>query len=322
MAAARGPASKPCSRARPFKIASAAVVALSAGSQAVAEEVQVLASDGLRVAIETATDRLLPEFGPRFDRTAMVRSVTLEGIEFLGPWGLPDEFGLFGNGVLGFESAGVGEPFIKIGVGRLLRDTDAEYDFSHPYPTDALFPVEVEAGERSISVSQRSEGDGPWHYLYRKTYTLSGPGEVTIAYELTNTGSAAWTFEHYNHHWFRIGETAVGPGYEVVTGYELPAGETTLRRARSSLQIPAPLAPDGAAYYAGELVGVPPDANTFEVRVDREASVGYRASFAPARFALYADARGFCPEVFMRAALAPGETVTWSATYRFERPQR
>ncbi|MGD9388762.1 MAG: hypothetical protein PVI87_11125, partial [Gammaproteobacteria bacterium] len=117
------------------------------------------------------------------------------------------------------------------------------------------------------------------------------------------------------------GETAVGPGYEVVTGYELPAGETTLKRARSSLQIPAPLATDGAVYYAGELVGVPPDANTFEVRVDRRASVGYRATFAPARFALYADARGFCPEVFLRARLAPGATVTWSARYRFEQPR-
>lgn len=307
-------------RLRPLKIASVTLAALSAAPPAAAET-RVLAAGDLRVEIEIATDRLAAEFGPRFDRTAVVSSVVLDGLEFLGPWGLPDEFGLFGDGVLGFAGAAAGDSFLKIGVGRLLRDTDAEYQFSHPYPVAALFPVDVESSEHSISVSQRSEGGGPWHYRYRKTYTLSGPGELTIAYELTNTGSAEWTFEHYNHHWFRIGDAAVGPGYELVTGFELPPGETTLRRGGSSLQIPAPMAPDGAAYYAGELAGVPPDANTFEVRVDRRASVGYRASFAPARFALYADVRGFCPEVFMRAALAPGESFSWSASYRFVKPR-
>jgi hypothetical protein len=45
--------------------------------------------------------------------------------------------------------------------------------------------------------------------------------------------------------------------------------------------------------------------------------VRYRAEFTPHRFALYAAADGFCPEVFMRATLEPGETTSWSATYRF-----
>jgi hypothetical protein len=79
----------------------------------------------------------------------------------------------------------------------------------------------------------------------------------------------------------------------------------------------SPLAPGGAAYYAGELVDVPAGANTFTVQVDGAPVVRYEAEFTPHRFALYAAEDGFCPEVFMRAALEPGETISWSANYRF-----
>jgi hypothetical protein len=264
-----------------------------------------------------ATDGDAAEFGPRFDRTAIVRSVQLDGVELLGPWGLSDEFGLFGDGVLGYETAGTGETFLKIGVGRLLRDTVESYQFAHPYPVDELFPVEVTTEATSLTVSQRSAGDGPWQYLYRKSYALAGAYGLTIHYELTNAGSTAWLFEHYNHHWFRLDGVAVGPGYEVATGFKLPPAETAFRHAPRSLHMQSPLAPGGAAYYAGDLVDVPAGANTFTVQVDGAPVVRYQAEFTPHRFALYAAEDGFCPEVFMRAALEPGETVSWSATYRF-----
>ena len=288
-----------------------------AGAAARAEDTHVLAEGSLRVEIEVATDRLAPEFGPRFDRTAVVRSVQLDGVELLGPWGLSDEFGLFGDGVLGYETAGLGETFLKIGVGRLVRDTAERYQFAHPYPVDQLFPVEVAVGTTSLSVHQRTAGEAPRQYLYQKSYALAGADGLTIHYELTNTGTVPWTFEHYNHHWFRLQGAAVGPGYEVVTGFDLPQAETTFQRAPRSLRLQAPLAPDGAAYYASELVGVSASANTFKFQVDGAPVVHYQAAFPPHRFALYADEDGFCPEVFMRAALGPGATVSWSATYRF-----
>lgn len=292
-------------------------VASLAGAAARADETHVLADGGLRVEIEAATDRLAAEFGPRFDRTAVVRSVQVNSVELLGPWGLSDEFGLFGEGVLGYDAAGLGETFLKIGVGQLVRDTAEDYQFAHRYPGEQFFPVEVNPGTAALSVSQRSEGDGPWQYLYRKSYALAGEDSLTIHYELTNTGTAPWTFEHYNHHWFRFQDTAVGPGYEVVTDFDLPQAETTFQRAPRSLRMQAPLAPDGAAYYASDLVGVSAAANSFSVQVDGAPVVYYQAGFAPHRFALYADEDGFCPEVFMRAALEPGATASWSATYRF-----
>lgn len=295
---------------------------LATPAASLAGEAFRLEQDRLQVEIEVASDRELPEFGPRFDRTAVVRSVTLDGVELLGPWGLADEFGLFGDGVLGFEEAAIGETFLKIGVGRLRRDTEEDYQFSYPYPVEALFPTEVAAAEHTLSVVQQSDGAGPWQYRYSKTYVLSGPGELSIRYELANTGTVGWSFEHYNHHWFRVAGAPVGPGYAVVTGFELPEAETTLRHAPHALALAESLASGGVAYYAGDLAGVPPSANTFAVQLDGQAVVTYQATVSPTRFALYADERGFCPEVFMRATVVPGAIVRWSATYRFTSPQR
>lgn len=300
-----------------MKQATACFLLLIFGCNPAAAEVYLLASDGVRVEIEVGTDRLTAEFGPRFDRTAVVRSVSVAGVELLGPWGLPDEFGLFGDGVLGYDAAAVGEPFLKIGVGRLVRDTAESYRFDHRYPVDMLFPTEVTASTTSLAVSQGSAGGDGHAYHYRKSYDLRGAGELVIHYELSNTGAKAWSFEHYNHHWFRAAGVPVGPGYEVVTGFDLPLVESLFRHAPRSLRMQSALEPGGAAYYASDLVGVPPGANAFSVQVDGTPVVHYEAAFSPHRFALYAAADGFCPEVFMRSALEPGETVRWSATYRF-----
>jgi len=60
-----------------------------------------------------------------------------------------------------------------------------------------------------------------------------------------------------------------------------------------------------------------PGAGTSGTRFSRSASDAWFAAPPRVIFAVYADSDGFCPEVFKRAALEAGETVTWSATYRF-----
>ena len=301
-------------------IAVLVLAALCIDSGAAAADAYTLSRDGVRVEIEVASNRLAAEFGPRFDRTAIVRSVQVDGVELLGPWGMPDEFGLYGDGVLGYAAAGIGETFVKIGVGRLTRDTGDDYQFAHPYPVSALFPVAVDADETSLTVEQLSPGAGSYAYRYRKSYRLLDSERLVINYELSNTGASAWTFEHYNHHWFRMAGTPVGPGYGVSTGFELPEAPTAFRRGQFALEMPAPLAEGEAAYYASDLADVEPGANIFAWAVGGVPVVGYQGSFVPARFALYASADGFCPEVFKRAKLAPGASITWSATYRFAKP--
>lgn len=283
-------------------------------------EVHVLSHGDLRVEIETATNRHMDEFGPRFDRTAIVRSVTVSGVEFLGAWGLCDEFGLYGNGVLGYETADIGGTFVKIGVGTLVRDSAASYHFAHPYPVRQLFPVQTETGDKLFAIVQDSDPALPTRYRYRKTYTVGADNMLTIQYQLTNTGEHPWTFEHYNHHWFRFRGVEPGPGYQVSTGFSLPDAETKFLLAPNALRMATPLRKGEAAYYASDLPDAAADTNTLELSVDGNTIVHYEASFRPARFAVYASDSGFCPEIFKRSELQPAESVNWSATYRFTIP--
>ena len=280
-------------------------------------ETHVLSHGALRVEIEIGTDHHAAEFGPRFDRTAAVTSVTVEGVELLGSWGLSDEFGLYGVGVLGYETAGAGDAFVKIGVGTLLRDTDDTYHFAHAYPVQRLFPVTIEATASQVSVRQQADSTLPHRYDYVKTYSVHANNVLTVRYQLTNTGESAWPFEHYNHHWFRLADAEVGPRYRATTGFVLPENETRFLRDGNSLHLAELLEAGEAAYYGSDLADVSGMENNFEWSVDHLAIVRYEGSFVPARFALFANEDGFCPEVFMRTTLAPGETASWSATYQF-----
>jgi hypothetical protein len=294
----------------------AVLIALLVAPGASTGDTHVLSHGSLRVEIATATNLHAAEFGPRFDRTAAVTSVTVDGVELLGPWGLSDEFGLYGTGVLGYETSGA-SAFIKIGVGALLRDTTNDYHFAHAYPVQSLFPVAVDSDDERVSVRQQADTALPYSYHYVKTYSLNENNVLNIRYQLTNTGDVGWPFEHYNHHWFRLEETEIGPLYRASTGFELPAGETRFLLERSSLRVAAPLAPRDAAYYGSDLADLGAAENTFDVSVGGVTIVRYEGSFLPARFALFANQDGFCPEVFKRATLAPGATASWSATYRF-----
>jgi hypothetical protein len=299
---------------------SAGIAMYIVATGAACAEVHVLAHGDLRVEIETATNRHMEEFGPRFDRTAIVRSVTVRGVEFLGAWGLCDEFGLYGNGVLGYDTAEIGGAFVKIGVGTLVRDSASGYHFAHPYPVRELFHVQAETGDKQFTIVQDSDPALPNRYRYRKTYTLGADNLLTIHYQLTNTGEHPWTFEHYNHHWFRFRGMEPGPAYQISSGFALPDAETQFQLAPNTLRMSTPLRKGEAAYYASDLPDAEADSNTLELSIDGNTIVRYAGSFRPARFALYASDAGFCPEIFKRSELQAGESVEWNATYRFTPP--
>jgi len=291
-------------------------------AKALAAEAQAheLVMDELNIVIETATDRLTDHFGPRFDRTAMVSSVQIGGVEFLGPWGLADEFGLHGDGVLGFETASIGERFTKIGLGELVKDAEHSYEFSRDYPIHQLFPIDVSRNDTSLTVTQTTSDTSQWPYQYSKTYTLLPNAQLRIDYSLTNLGTVAWTFEHYNHHWFLLEDEPIGAAYSVSTAFPLPEAPTGLIRAMHSLTMPGPLVAGEAQYYASDLNNAAVNDGRFEVRVNGELTVSFKSNTQPDRFAMYADPDGFCPEVFTRQTVEPRQTLRWQSLYQFRIP--
>ena len=159
------------------------------------------------------------------------------------------------NGVLGYEEAQVGEPFLKIGVGSLIKgscddcgsssdennrndeyDEDEEeykfnsrYKFHHepkwkvlpsPGPNEVTF-----VHEETLHNNHNAELYG---YRIQKTIRLDGT-ILTVRSILTNLGTKQFTTPWYSHHFFsgnnNTTDPNIGPGYVLDLGisqYGLP----------------------------------------------------------------------------------------------------
>ncbi|MBC8039808.1 MAG: hypothetical protein H7Y06_04630 [Opitutaceae bacterium] len=275
----------------------------------------------MRVAIEVDDAEMIAKFGPRFDRTAWVRSVQFHGKDMLGSGGLPDEFGLKGDGVLGYDAPMDGPGFIKIGVGRLKRVKDQPYFFSDRYPILKSYPVKIVSQSKNALAITQDGGDEvlPWSYRYKKTYLLKDTNTLIIRFELENCGAQPFSFNHYNHNWFNLDGDRVGPQHRLETGFVLvpPEKPSPYEFEPYALQPKTSIKGGRAYYYESELPGVTAEQNRMHLTAGTPYTVTITGDFPPARIAVYAQHRDFCPEVFFKAELQPGETAKWTRTYTF-----
>jgi len=191
--------------------------------------------------------------GSRFDHGSMIGDVVYGDREVYGrglwrtphdpSWpesgvGLASEFGCgdngascvgkgdITNGVLGYDTAKAGEPFLKIGVGALVKgscpecvgDENGVYRFNSPYkfyrpPSWKVLPS---PGPNEVNiVSEETLGDVG--YRIQKTTRLDG-NIMTVRSVLTNLGKKQFTTPWYSHHFFTGDDDPVGPGYNLELG--------------------------------------------------------------------------------------------------------
>lgn len=144
------------------------------------------------------------------------------------------------NGVLGYDEAGPGEPFLKIGVGALVKgscpacagDESGRYRFNSPYkfhrqPEWRILPSP--ASNEITFLSEETVGD----HGYRIQKTTRVDGDImTVRTILTNLGKKRFTTPWYSHHFFTGDDGPIGPGYRVDLGLSEYALETPTPRFR------------------------------------------------------------------------------------------
>lgn len=145
------------------------------------------------------------------------------------------------NGVLGYDTARAGEPFLKIGVGALIKgscpecagDENGDYKFNSPYkfyrtPRWSVLPS---PGSNEVTfLSEESIGD--YGYRIQKTARLDG-NILTVRTLLSNAGKKQFTTPWYSHHFFSGNDVPVGPGYTLDLGlseFGLKAGTAVFKQ--------------------------------------------------------------------------------------------
>jgi len=133
------------------------------------------------------------------------------------------------NGVLGYREARNGEPFLKIGVGELIKgscpkcDSTDDYRFNSPYlfSTPPSWKI-LEIGDHNLSL----EHEALLHqHGYKLVKSISLDDNIlSVTTSLTNLGQQPFVTAWYSHNFFSCDGNAVGPGYSLDLGLKGDTG--------------------------------------------------------------------------------------------------
>ncbi len=260
----------------------------------------------------------------RFDWTAFVTDVILDGrhvfcsvespnpMEGAGGIGICNEFGI--HEPVGYEEAGVGGSFPKLGIGILTKDADAPYFFMKDYPLQP-FPCAVNELPDGLSFEVAAVDCRGYAARLLKTLTISG-NTLRIGYLLENTGAKRLQTTEYCHNFLQIDGRTIGRAYDLTFSHPL-----TFKRNDGSIWADDGHLtwPDGIpGFYA--LCGEVPSEGPISWELwNTDSGAGLRETLdvPVCRIACWGMPHVVSPEMFKAINLAPGQSDVWSRTYAF-----
>jgi hypothetical protein len=285
--------------------------------------------------------------GTRFDRTGVVAHATYKGTDYGQYWfssysPYVHDFAWHGGQVtvspasgaagpseeftaIGYDEAGIGGRFLKIGVGILKRDTDA-YDFVHTYPVLNEGTRTSSATKTSVHMTHDlSDKETGFGYSYVKTVRLvPGKPQMQIEHILKNTGKKDIVTAVYCHNFLSLSTgnenvaltapfTLVNAGKPLAADAAVIDGKTLryLRPIKEGESVTTP--------FTG--FGNSPSDYDFKV-VNTATGFGQRirADQPLSRINFWSIRTTFSWEPYIAISLKPGETKRWTYTYDYFGP--
>ncbi|MCU0706617.1 MAG: hypothetical protein MUF18_21895 [Fimbriiglobus sp.] len=293
----------------------------------------VIQSDQLAVTVYLPDAEKGYHRGTRFDWSG-VFSVEYGKHKLFGPWkdnhtptnhddivGPCEEFGT--ADALGYSDAKVGEGFLKVGVGELVKPKEEKYNRFQTYKFAKTPEWKTTTTPAKVAFEHAAGITTGYAYKYTKIVAVQGE-EVRVQHILENTGTKAIKNDHYTHNFFNCDGAAVGEKYEVVFGFKptVQAGRERWKELVTiddrTLRLTGPL--DKGSVFA-ELGGFGKDAsqNRVDIRYKGGASVRVTGDKPLSAFNVWGVGTTICPEPFIQLDLEPGKKAVWSWTYTFSK---
>jgi hypothetical protein len=272
----------------------------------------------------------------RFDWSGMIARADYKGHRFFAPWKSPhnpldtedvigpaEEFGM--QSPLGYAQAKVGETFIKIGIGHLLKGKDEPYGFWKEYRISRPAAWQIEKANDSIEFRQVLQDDRGYGYDYSKRIALlTDEAGFVIARRLKNTGTRPIQTNHYNHNFTMIDDEPIGPAYRltfpfapVVSQKETPRLQGQVQCQGTQMFFTGRVAPDKPLWFLLEGYKTVEDHAITIANTKSGASVKIIGDYLMSRLAFYGASTAACPEPFTEFTLQPGEQKAWQTRYVF-----
>lgn len=300
---------------------------LALGSAAASEQELRQGDLCLTVAIPSGIDDYYR--GVRFDHGGIVTGAVWKGHSFLGTLkqprdpmahdgasGAPDEFDL--SDPPGYREASIGDVFMKIGVGALIKPDDQPYRFSRSYAVASAPAWSVTQAPDSITCVQDCAA-GSYACHESRTIRAQSDGDgFSIERTLVCTGSSALSIETYNHTMITIDGDEIGPGYVLTYPAPVALADPKLVAAGAQVRFVFPLPSNSSAWSLVE--GLPDGLGAASLEVSNPArgvAMTLSGDRRPARIVLYAERTALCPEYFCAFVLKPGESTHWTQRFAF-----
>ncbi|CAK9112474.1 unnamed protein product [Durusdinium trenchii] len=251
------------------------------------------------------------------------------------------------NGLLGYHEADFGEPFLKIGVGKLVKGscdwsykeqtcaTDPNYHFNSNYKF-AEQPVWIVGNQSSdhMEMVHFASLDSGWAYRLHRTVQLYG-NLLVMKSKLINTGTRKFTTVQFTHNFLAIDRKQINTPLQLRFGQDLSQSEEPgLKQGwsvplASRFQFTAPnlLSASKPLPEGGQRQSI---LAQFKEDVNLNASASYIASMGgPAVVSVasssqplyglkfFAQVTAACPEPLQQISLAPGESARWQQRLAF-----
>jgi hypothetical protein len=279
-----------------------------------------------------------PEIGyyraTRFDWSGVIASLRYAGHEYFGVWfprydpkindaitGPVEEFRTNEAG-LGYDAAGPGGTFIRIGVGVVRKPEERAYRPFNTYEIVDPGAWRTRTGRDRIEFTHTLAGGGGYAYIYRKTVRLDKKKPVmAIEHSLKNTGKLPIETSQYNHNFFMIDKLPIGPDVVVRFPFELKAKANLrgLAEVRGNEVVFLRELQNRQSAFT-ELEGFGGSAKDYDIRIEnRKAGAGVRITGDRplAKLVFWSIRTTACPEPWLNLRVEPGRETKWTISYEF-----
>jgi hypothetical protein len=283
--------------------------------------------------------------GTRFDWSGVVAGLQYRGHQYYAPWytkRVPAVYDYVDDGAdiiagrqsaisgpaeefpqpQGFETARVGEAFVKLGVGLLRKAADAPYSCYESYEI-------VDRGARSVRTTptsvefthQLADARTGFGYFYRKTVSVDpAQPDLHIEHVLHNTGKLAIKTEQYNHNFLTLDGARVGPCFVITLPFHARTASPPDPRLavirESEVHFIKALAPHEVVSFP--ILGFSGDPSDHDIRIEnKETGAGVRitGNRPLSRLALWSIRSVLSMEPFVDVSTEPGGRSMWTYNY-------
>ena len=266
--------------------------------------------------------------GVRFDRSAVMPELTFNGHSYFGQWykvyrpeindavmGPVEAFD-----PLGFDVAGPGQSFVKIGVGTLTKPDTLPYNFARDYKLTNPGSWKVKTASNLVDF-EHTLNDTAYSYNYHKRVELiKGKPLLVISHTLKNTGAHHIHTAVFDHNFFMMDGQHTGPGFVVTFPDKLTeslAGkEEYVKYNDNQLVFTKELNHKNVAFK---------DLNNgkesrYDIRIENRntgAAVRITADRPVSKMVFWSALTTLCPEPYIDVNAAPGKSFSWKIIYEF-----